>query len=287
MKKLPSNLYLHLAFSLFFTFWQSIPDTVDRISSAHDFISSRDERKKSCFFSTIDRFLRGKDSNGTALFHPPPLPQQGLTRRYLCLAALDPAFDDSRSGVNPPPSPGHHWLAALTPNSPPLSPTAAEGEKAREEKSKPTQRSLSISILLRWSIEREENVRFVSFAWFNERERERERGINLERKRIDAFPFEKFFSQIFSSSRIERNSRGSVAAGSPLYIGREWCSCTDEGTVKKFTRRFMAELSPLINPSNPWSFSEKGAGFSLRFEVCSFSTREQRKNVFVDFAART
>lgn len=72
------------------------------------------------------------------------------------------------------PPPGHHWLAALTPNSPPLSPTAAEGEKAREEKSKPTQRSLSISILLRWSIEREENVRFVSFAWFNERERERE-----------------------------------------------------------------------------------------------------------------
>lgn len=62
-------------------------------------------REKEIVLLLHDRSIperKGFERHGSV---PSPLPQQGLTRRYLCLAALDPAFDDSRSGVNPPPSP--------------------------------------------------------------------------------------------------------------------------------------------------------------------------------------
>lgn len=61
-----------------------------------------------------------------------------MTCRYLCLAALNPALDDSQSGINRPAPPPlrHHWL-----HSPlallPFLPAGGGEEEAREEKSKP------------------------------------------------------------------------------------------------------------------------------------------------------
>lgn len=191
---------------------ETFDNTVDRIFRnirviEHDFISSNDERnrieERIDWEERISRFER----RGSVPSPPPPLllllllPQQGLTRRYLCLAALDPAFDDSRSGVNPPPSPLRlaiiGWLhspLALLPFPP------RRGEKAREEKSKPTPRpqpSLLLSFFLSFSrsrfsyyvylrllIDRIKEFPFVSFH-----SRVCEKGIiNLGWRWIDAFP---------------------------------------------------------------------------------------------------
>lgn len=231
---------------------ETFDNTVDRIFRnirviEHDFISSNDERnrieERIDWEERISRFeRRGSVPSPPPPSPPPPPPPTRVDASLFMLGG-------SRSGLRRQPErrkspalappPGHHWLAALTPSSPPLSPTEGGEGKRREIEtyaSTPTISPplllsffLSISILLLrlftfidWSNQRV-SFRFVSFAclW----KRHNKFGVEMDR----CFSFQSFLS---FRRRIERNSRGNVGWLSSLYRVRMiffFGACSDEG----------------------------------------------------------
>lgn len=176
------------------------------------------ERNRASSPRSID-FLRGKDSNGTV---PSPLPQQGLTRRYLCLAALDPAFDDSRSGVNPPPSPLRLAIIGWLHSPLTLLPFPPRPQRGRRQEKRNRNLRNDLSRSRSSSVDRSNEKRtFVSFHSRDSmkgRERERHKfGAETDR----CFSFRKFFlPNLFVFSNREKFERKRSGWLSSLYRAR-------------------------------------------------------------------